>query len=108
MIPLTCRPDVFVTHTDDDGVEYKFRPKSGVLEAEYFEFVGRLESMTIAEYVAQEKAFVDKILISVNPKGKFTMPDGAFSKIYNAKERKTIIDYWFIANTLTDEEKKSS
>jgi hypothetical protein len=109
MIPLSCKEGATVNHIDKDGVSYIFKPKSGLLESEYFDITNMdvSKKQPIREYLQKEKEFFDKIVIKIDPHGKYIIPEGKYSEFYTSRERGEVVGYWHIANSISDEEKKS-
>jgi hypothetical protein len=110
MIPISCQNDAKVFYTDEDGIKYTFKAMSGLLEDEF----DRLSSSEVIktskndEYSKMTKDFFDKVLLSVDLNGKGTISVPNLSMFFNYKERAKILNnYWFNANTISDEEKKS-
>jgi len=109
MIPLSCKEGSTVTHTDEDGVVYTFKPKSGLLENEFFDLTdteGHIKEST-KEYLQREKDFFDKVVLKIDPKDKYKITGEKLSEFYTSRERGIIVGYWHTANFMTDEEKKS-
>jgi hypothetical protein len=97
MIPISSRESVeFKDPTD--GVIFKFKPKSGLLERELFDIWDDKNSPD--ERIKKIDSLIDKILLSP------TYGDKP-SNIFNSDEKAKIIGFWNDANKLTVEEKKS-
>ncbi len=96
MIPISARE--YVEYTDTDGIVFKFKPKSGLLEQEMFD-IYKKDSEADAQYV-RINTFIDKILIA--PKY-----DGKPSDVFNTQEKFMLLELWHKANKITVEEKKS-
>ena len=104
MLPLSCKESV--KHTDDDGIEYVFKPKTGDLEIELLEIYDSRESTQISEWVKRMREFFKKIVVSVkDPKNGFSSND--FINSANGQEQSRVIEIWHKANSLTVEEKKT-
>ena len=108
MIPLSCRENATARYVDEDGIEYTFLAKSGILEHEFNQLadVENRKDETLAQYFERSNAFFDKILVNVvDTKGKYQISK-PYSQAYSSKEQGTVYGYWGRASELTDEEKK--
>ena len=101
MIPLSCKETV--SYTDNDGIVYTFKPKTGALEKEFFSLYDDREQAEASTWLGKVEVFLHKILVSVaDPQKRFDgVPD------YNTREQQEILSFWSKANELTPEEKKS-
>jgi len=97
MIPISSKE--YVEYKDpSDGVVFKFKPKSGILEKELFDIWD--DKNSAEDRIAKIDILVDKILIE--PKY-----NDSPSNIFNSDEKAKLISFWNDANRLTKEEKKS-
>jgi vancomycin resistance protein YoaR len=91
MIPVSSRE--FVEYKDDDGMVFRFKPKSGTLENELWSVYDENSDQKAQRNRFDE--FFNKILIS--PK----------DADYNSDEKVKIVKFWHDANRLAVEQKKS-
>lgn len=102
MIPVSQRE--FVEFKDKDGVLFKFRPKSGILEREMFNIFK--ENISVDEKLRLTDEFVDKILLAPEYKDENGEPVKPSDKL-NSQEKQMVLGFWHEANRLAVEEKKS-
>jgi hypothetical protein len=111
VIPLSANEKVYFK--DDDGVVWAFKPRTGLLEREWFGMIERTkQAQSVSELEAFDAlaAFFDKVLIGWDD-AKSRMPafpsDNRPHLLFTTEERYQVIGFWMKAGILTPEEKKS-
>jgi hypothetical protein len=105
MIPITSTD--IVKHKDEDGITYKFRPKTGRLEREMLTSFSPSETDEVSaiEYITRRDAFIKKILIGWE--GAPMPEDGDYASVFTNAQMMKLLEYWNKASDVSVEEKKS-
>jgi hypothetical protein len=107
MIPVSSKG--FVQYEDEDGVIFKFKPKSGDVEDKLMTYYAN-DDKDLVKVINSAKELFNFVLLGWEDVKNVGMPsypkDKNAAKLFTPDERTQILQYWHKANVLTPVEKK--